>query len=182
MTIITMLGVIVAAVGVAFTALALQRKNDLTSVNIAAQALKEFAADKDMQKVFYLIEYEDFKYNRHTFHKTDMERRADRLLRHFAAVALAWKGNFVTTDALRIVRYYVLRILDDIHIQAYLKKVCGDTEKEDRHIREHPYHVLVELGEELRRSLPHDVHIVRRWKLRPGERKWLPDGSQKRPK
>lgn len=178
MATITMWGVIATAFGAIVAAIALWRKNHLTSVNIAAQALKEFAADRDMQRVFYLIEYERFYYDG-KFHQSGMEKRTDKLLRHFAAIALAWKGGFVKTDALRIVRYYVLRILDDIHIQAYMRKVCGDTEKEDPHIREHPYHVLVELGEELAKSHPHNVHVVRRWKLVPGERKWQPGGRQK---
>ena len=147
-----------------------QRNHRLTSVNIAAQALKEFAADQDMQKVFYLIEYKKFEYERETFHQSEMERPTDKLLRHFAAVALAWKSKLVEEAALRLVRYYVLRILDDKHIQAYMKKVCGDTEKDIPHIGEHPYHVLAEWGEKLRQSTPKKMFSVRHWNFQPGRR------------
>ena len=139
---ITAIGALAAIVVACLATYQLWRKNRLTSVNFAAQALKEFAADKDMQDVFYDIEYEEFEYPKEGFHGgSPEERRIDRLLRHFAAVALAWKEGLVKSGDLVLIRYYVVRTMRDRKVMGYVDFVCEQWAKKAQKV-EHPYTVL----------------------------------------
>ena len=117
---------------------AMQLQKKLESVNFAAQALKEFSADKDMQDVFYDIEYREFEYPGGNKGSPE-ERRADRLLRHFAAVALAWENGLVKPGDLVLIRYYVVKIMSAPNAMQYVDKVCRSRAKGNI---EHPYAVL----------------------------------------
>ena len=146
------LGALATALGAGIAAYQLRRKNRLTSVNFAAQALKEFAADKDMQDVFYDIEYERFEYPKEGFHDgSPEERRIDRLLRHFAAVALAWKEGLVKSGDLVLIRYYVVRTMRDRKVMRYVDFVCERWAKKAQKV-EHPYAVLKRFHEYLEKS------------------------------
>ena len=130
--------------------IALQRNERLTSVTLVADALKSFVADKDMQTAFYAIEYDDFYYGDGSrFHKTDEERRADKLLRHFAALALAYNNGLIRREDLVLVQYYVKRILKNDEVQEYLDFLFQWAKKQGV---EHPYQELVKLGKHLEKS------------------------------
>ena len=137
------LGTAIAAVVVV---LQLHRNRVLTSVDFAAQALKEFAKDYDMQMMFYQIEYKTFKYD-DGFHRSFREYQLDKLLRHFTAVALAWDRGLVRKKDLDIVRYYVLVIVGNKEVWRYVKHVRA-VAKEKRGVV-HPYGVLVKLSRRL---------------------------------
>ena len=142
------MGMLATTVGVGFAAFALWRKNRLTSVNFATQALKEFAEDADMQCVFYDIEHKRFGYpggNK----GSSAERMTDRLLRHFAAVALAWENGLVKPGDLVLIRYYVVKAMRDPNVTKYLNKVCRNLAKGNI---EHPYAVLKRFHEYLEKS------------------------------
>ena len=127
---------------------AMQLQKKLESVNFAAQALKEFSADKDMQDVFYDIEHREFEYPGGNKGSPE-ERRADRLLRHFAAVALAWENGLVKSGDLVLIRYYVVKIMRAPNAMQYVDKVCRSRAKGDI---EHPYAVLKRFHEHLKES------------------------------
>ena len=148
---ITMLGVIVAAIGVSITAWQLCRGNGLTSANSVAQCLKEFAADKDMQEIFYAIEYGDFKYGP-GFHGSPEERLLDKLLQHFSVVALLWKNGFIKPTDLVTIKYYVVRIMGNEEVKKY---VNGHLQKwVKRKGIEHPYQPLNSLAKHLENHPP----------------------------
>lgn len=142
-------GILATTVGVGFAALALWRKNRLTSVNFAAQALKEFAADWVMQDVFYEAEYNKFEYPGHN--GGPGERKIDRLLRHFAAVALAWEKGLVKPGDVVLIRYYVLKTMRNRNVMKYVNTVCNHWAKQRQKI-EHPYTVLKRFYEDLEKS------------------------------
>ena len=145
-------GAFAAALGAGVAANQLRRNARLASVNFAAQALKEFAADKDMQDVFYDIEYNRFEYPKEGFRGgSPEERRIDRLLRHFAAVALVWKEGLVKSGDLVLIRYYVVRTMRDRKVMRYVDFVCEQWAKKAQKV-EHPYAVLKRFHEYLEKS------------------------------
>lgn len=151
--IFTIVSVIIAVFSALFAgfsahnaAISLQRNNRLTSMTLATDALKAFAADKDMQDAFFSIEYDKFRYTV-SFHDSPEERRMDKMLYHLSAVALAWKNGFIQEEDLGILQYYVVRILRNDGIQEYFDFLLKKWTKSQR--LEHPYHTLVKLGEHL---------------------------------
>ena len=144
------LGALATALGVGIAAYQLRRKNRLTSVSIVAQALKEFAADNVMQDVFYDIEHKKFKYPGGNQGSPE-ERRADRLLRHFAAVALAWEKGIVKPEDLVLIQYYVVKTMHNGNVIQYVDNVCANWDGEGWEI-EHPYAVLKRFYEHLKES------------------------------
>jgi len=62
-----------------------RRTNAQAHASHVAGCLKDFAADKDIQRAFYAIEYDEFVYDQN-FHKSDQERKIDKLLREPYAV------------------------------------------------------------------------------------------------
>ena len=144
------LGALATALGAGIAAYQLRRKNRLTSVSIVAQALKEFAVDNVMQDVFYDIEYGKFEYPGGSQGSTE-ERRIDRLLRHFAAIALARKNGLVNSGDLVLIQYYVVKIMDNDNVMKYVRKIRRNWAKDGRKI-EHPYTVLKRFYEDLEES------------------------------
>jgi len=99
-----------------------------------------------MQRVFYLIEYSEFRYDS-SFHKSPLERETDKLLQHFANLALAWQAGLLSIEDVRSVQYYVVCIMRNPEIQKYLKFVADWTVEAD--LGRHPYVALNEMYEEL---------------------------------
>lgn len=52
------------------------------------------------------------------FHKSQQEREIDKLLRHFANLALAWQAGLLTKKDVLPVQYYVLRIVRDLRLSS----------------------------------------------------------------
>ena len=139
-----------AAVGLLLTVRQSQRTNAQARAALVSKCLADFADDEDMQKAFYAIEYSEFKYG-HSFHKSEQEREVDKLLRHFANLALAWQARLLSTQDIRPVQYYVLRVLRDPEIQKYLAFVEQWSSK--ARLGEHPYAVLAQLAARLESRL-----------------------------
>jgi hypothetical protein len=144
---------IVPALSAAFAAMALllnfyqsRRTNAQARAALVAGCLKGFAEDKDIQRAFYSIEYSEFRYN-DTFHKSEQEREVDKLLRHFANIALAWQAGLLSTIDVRPISYYVLRVVRDPEIKKYLEFIAQWSKEQN--LGEHPYAVLGELSERL---------------------------------
>ena len=77
------------------------------------------AGDTDIQAAYYAIQYSDFRYDS-AFHRSEHERQVDKLLRHFANLALSWQAGLLTTEDVRPIQYYVLRVMRDAEVQKYL--------------------------------------------------------------
>jgi len=110
---------------------------------LVAESLRGFADDSDIQAAFYAIEYSDFRYDE-SFHKSTQERQLDKLLRHFANIALSWQAGLLTTEDVRPLQYYLLRIMRDPEVQKYLSFIEQWSSRAG--LGEHPYSVLVRLG------------------------------------
>jgi hypothetical protein len=73
-----------------------RRTNAQTRAALVAAYLKGFADDDEIQNAFYAIEYSVFNYD-DSFHNSKFEREIDKLLRHFAHIALAWQAGLLST-------------------------------------------------------------------------------------
>lgn len=99
-----------------------------------------------MQNAFYAIEHEEFLYD-DGFHKSELERDIDKLFRHFAVLALAWKADLLTITDVKPIQYYVLRVMQNAEIKKHLDFV-DNFSRENSH-GEHPYTVLSKMCEEM---------------------------------
>jgi len=95
---------------------------------------------------FYSIEYSQFRYDA-DFHKSTQERQIDKLLRHFANLALAWQAGLLSITDVRPVQYYVLRVMRNPEIGRYLEFI--EYWAKQASFGEHPYTVLIKLSKEL---------------------------------
>ena len=75
------------------------------------------------------------------------EREIDKLLRHFANLALAWQAGLLTKEDVKPVQYYVLRVVRNTEIQKYLEFIAQWTSSSS--LGEHPYAALTKLSLEL---------------------------------
>ena len=150
---VQMLLYVIPAVSATFAALALIlnfiqscRTNAQARAALVAGCLKGFTDDKDIQNAFYAIEYGTFSYGP-AFHNSVQEREIDKLLRHFANLALSWKAGLLSTEDVRPVRYYVLRVMRNAEIGRYMQFISGWSKTAALGL--HPYTVLVQMSDEL---------------------------------
>jgi hypothetical protein len=150
--------VVVPALSASFAAGALilniaqsRRTNAQARATLVASCLQGFADDEDIQRAFYAIEYDGFKYDQN-FHKSQQEREIDKLLRHFANLALSWKSGLLTTKDVKPVQYYILRVMQNAEISKYMEFMTNWLKSTAK--GQHPYAVLGELTEELSKHLP----------------------------
>lgn len=137
---------IFAAVGLLLTFHQSRRTNAQARAALVAACLKGFAEDEEIQRAFYAIEYSKFRYE-DAFHGSEREREVDKLLRHFANIALAWQAGLLSTRDMRPIQYYVLRVMLDQEIKKYLKFIAEWSKQQA--LGEHPYAVLSQLGDRL---------------------------------
>jgi len=149
---------VIPAVSATFAALALllnfyqsRRTNAQARAALVAGCLKGFTDDDDIQKAFYAIEYGTFTYSPN-FHNARQEREIDKLLRHFANLALSWKSGLLSTEDVRPIRYYVLRVMKNTEIEKYMRFM--ERWSETAGLGQHPYSVLVQLSNELSNLSP----------------------------
>ncbi|MGD0021206.1 MAG: hypothetical protein ABSC54_02780 [Smithellaceae bacterium] len=143
-----------AALGLFLTFNQSRRTNTQARATLVANCLKGFTEDEEIQRAFYTLEYAKFKYNKR-FHNSQLERRIDKLLRHFANIALAWQANLLSIRDIRPIQYYVLRILRNKELQKYLEFIESWTRQDN--LGEHPYKVLIKLAAALEQK--------RKWKI-----------------
>ena len=98
-----------AAIGLMINVQQFRAMNAQARASIVADCLTGFARDADMQNAYYLIEYDNLRFDEE-FHNSPRERDVDRLLRHFANIALAWQAGLLSIRDVRPLEYYILRI------------------------------------------------------------------------
>jgi hypothetical protein len=65
------------------------------------------------------------------------------LLRHFASLALSWQAGLLTTEDVRPIQYYVLRVIHNPEVRKYVAFIEQWTARAN--LAEHPYSVLAKL-------------------------------------
>jgi hypothetical protein len=151
LAIVPALGAFFAGAGLLLNVRQSRRTNAQSRAAIVLSCLKGFAEDEEIQKAFYAIEYLEFQYNE-KFHRSPQEREIDKLLRHFANIALAWQAQLLTIDDVRPIEYYVLRVMRNPEIQKYFKFIEHWSSQDD--LGEHPYMELTKLCQALKKTKP----------------------------
>jgi hypothetical protein len=146
LAIVPALGALFAAFGLLLNVQQSRKTNAQARAALVAGCLKGFAEDEEIQKAFYAIEYSEFQYDE-GFHKSPQEREIDKLLRHFANLALAWQAGLLSTADIQPVQYYVLRVMRDPEIKKYLAFIAHWSQMTG--LSEHPNAVLTKLSEKL---------------------------------
>ena len=126
-----------------------RRSNAQTRAALVAACLKGFAEDEEIQNAFYAIEYSVFEYD-DSFHNSKFEREIDKLLRHFAHIALAWQAGLLLTTDIKPIQYYILKVTRYPGIRSYLEFIADWSQQNN--IGEHPYAVLTKLSDRLAES------------------------------
>ena len=146
LAVVPAVGLLLTAIGLFMNVAQSRRTNAQGRAALVASCLKGFSDDKEMQEAFYQIEYEKFEFNEE-FNESPMERAIDKLLRHFANLALSWQAGLLTTADVKPIKYYLLRIMRNDGIQKYVNYLADWTSSQK--ISEHPYSVLAKLHNEL---------------------------------
>lgn len=137
-----------AAVGLLVSVRQFRLMSMQARASIVASCLKDFAADGDMQNAYYAIEYGSLKFD-DGFRNSPRERDVDKLLRHFANIALAWQAGLLTLRDVRPLEYYILTVSRDAEVQKYVAFVVAYSKRVSPN--EHPYAVLDKLARTLTR-------------------------------
>jgi hypothetical protein len=137
---------ILAATGLFLNFYQSRRTNAQARAALVAGCLKGFIDDDAIQRAFYLIEYSKFDYDS-GFHDSETERDVDKLLRHFANLALSWQSGLLSLKDIRPMQYYLLRVMTNPGIQKYMRFM--ETWTERLGVAGHPYAVLEQLCQAL---------------------------------
>lgn len=146
LAVIPALVAVFAGIGLLLNVQQSRRTNAQARAALVAGCLKGFADDEDIQRAFYSIEYSNFTYGA-DFHGSVQECEIDKLLRHFANLALSWQTGLISTADVRPVHYYLKRILRYPEICKYLKFM--EDWSTSQNVTEHPYVVLTTMGRAL---------------------------------
>ncbi|MDH4482639.1 MAG: hypothetical protein QE279_08015 [Rhodoferax sp.] len=143
LTLVPTVSALFAAVGLYLNYIQNGRTNRQARASLVAKFLSDFADDKEMQSIFYAIEYSKFHYD-DNFHDSDEERKLDRLIVHFANLALAWKSGLLENLDIVPVEYFARRLLRDEGVKSYLRFL--DNWSDHAELGAHPYQALKEMG------------------------------------
>jgi hypothetical protein len=80
----------------------------------------QYVTDPLASDIYYEIEYGRFHYNK-DFHRSENERKLDRLLSYFEKIAALYEIGTITLHDLELVRYDFLRIYQNASVQEYFK-------------------------------------------------------------
>lgn len=136
-------GLLIATGGLALTALQTSRANRLSRAQQVIDLQGRFLADRNLVDTYYLIEYQQFAYDK-DFHGSELEKRTDRLLQCFENIAMLFEANVIALSDLDAVAYNYLMIYQDQHIQRYFEWL--DTWYQQRGMNEIPFGVFRKVG------------------------------------
>ena len=137
---------IVASIALVFNILQQRAHDRQRRLEIVSRSLSDFAADEDMQEAFYAIEYGDFIYNS-GFHRSEEEKKYDKLLRHFAILRSMLSKNLIKKEDISLVEYHLSRIEKNPEVLKYIEFISDWCEYAGN--ESHPF---LELGREYRKG------------------------------
>lgn len=91
-----------------------------------------FIDDEEMVKIYYAIEYDEFKYNPskkfstydfmydENFHGSSLEKQLDKLLGHFSNIGRLYCSDILTREDLNFLKYEFLIIYQNDNVKSYL--------------------------------------------------------------
>jgi hypothetical protein len=144
--ILTLLGLLVASIGLFFTWLSMRRGNRQARAQFLIDLLNQYRSDADLLSMYYEIEYGEFAYDGN-FHTSEKEKKLDKLLGYFENIAKLWRMGNITVDDVQIVAYEIIVLYQDNAVKEYLAFL--DEWFAERGIKARPYAAFRDLGEVL---------------------------------
>lgn len=80
----------------------------------------QYVTDPLASDIYYEIEYGRFQYGK-DFHRSENERKLDRLLTYFEKIAALYELGTITLQDLELVRYDFVRVYQNAAVQEYFK-------------------------------------------------------------
>lgn len=128
--------VLIAAIGLFVTAYQVRRSTQQLRYEQISSLIKHIFDNEGLSKVYYKIEYGDFKYNS-DFHKSDEEKYMDQLLRHFELASKLYMAGQIKNEQLDIIKYEFLTIYSNPEVNKYLAFL--DDLFKHREVKDKPY-------------------------------------------
>jgi hypothetical protein len=120
--------------GIVLTLRQLRENSKTQQATFFKELHSAFYADQKIRNAYYLIEYDNFKYDA-SFHGAELERDIDQLLKFADMVCNLHKEGLLNTRAMSLFNYEFLRVYSNESIQRYLgflrtwySQVKSDTE------------------------------------------------------
>ena len=135
-------GAIVATLGTVVALCQLWFNTQLAGVKFVSDTLNEIVADKEILKIFNAAEQDGIAITA-LDHST--VTALNRLLSRFAIIAYAREKKIINDDALAIILYDLLRVLNNDAVKEHVKYRLGVMKNEFPKLRKHPYELLLKL-------------------------------------
>jgi hypothetical protein len=99
--------------------------NKQKRADLLLQLCNQFYQDKEMQDIYYKVEYGQFKYATATFHMSEEERRLDKLLGLFSNIGQLYEMGIIKDKDLEFIKYEFQIIYENSDVQNYFKTLDG---------------------------------------------------------
>jgi DNA-binding Lrp family transcriptional regulator len=120
-----------------------QRANDNVS-----NLIQKLFNDPIISKAYYKIEYDEFKYDPSTFHRTDLEKEIDSLISEFDRIAREYERKLIKLSDLEPISYKYLRVWENEEINKYLNFLHNQWQDFSGY-KQHSFSSFIKVGKEL---------------------------------
>lgn len=103
--------------------------------------------DRDISKIFYKLEYDEFKYS-DNFHNSKEEVKLDKILVLFNILSKQYYDKLIGLDDIEEISYDIMTVYDNKEVQKYLTYLDGWYK--DNGYKKMPYYNFRKLAEEVK--------------------------------
>ncbi len=137
------IAVLLAVVGLFLNAWQQRKANNQRRMEHVSDLLWKIYDDKELNNIYYKIEYHEFEYN-DDFHGSDDEKKLDKLISIFDILAKQYYLGLITIDDIDLVSYEYLVVYQNIEVNKYFQFL--DDWFERRGIKNPPFGKFRKLG------------------------------------
>jgi hypothetical protein len=117
--IIQIVATLLAAIGLFFTGFQLRTAAKERRAGYLSDFLRNFWGDKEITQAYYAFEYDEFIYDPAHFHKSELERRVDRMLESFGVLSKLYCAGLLSLEDISLLEYEFLVVFQNKEIQKY---------------------------------------------------------------
>jgi hypothetical protein len=108
--------------------------------DLVLQLCNQFYQDKEIQEIYYKIEYNDFKYEIQKFHGSEEEKQLDKLLGLFSNIGQLYDMKIIKDADLEFIKYEFQIIYENKSVTAYFKTLDNWFQiRKITHLKFHPF-------------------------------------------
>lgn len=114
--------------------------NKQKRADLILQLCNQFYQDKEMQDIYYKIEYNTFHYDGETFHGSQEEKQLDKLLGLFSNIGQLYQMKIIMDKDLEFIKYEFQVVYDDLGVQSYFQTLdCWFKTRQITHLKFQPF-------------------------------------------